>query len=90
MKTVVHANRLKPFNESANAQREEIVDERDYSEEADTPEDSTNKQSDSDANDHTINRQVNSSPRLGLTMLYFGKGIKLPCVLRTVERWSSQ
>ena len=58
MKTVVHANRLKPFNESDNAQREEIVDEGDYSEEADTPEDSTNKQSDSDANDHTINRQV--------------------------------
>ena len=61
MKTVVHANRLKPFNESANAQREEIVDEGDYSEEADTPEDSTNKQSGSDANDHTINRQVDHS-----------------------------
>ena len=61
MKTVVHANRLKPFNESDNAQREEIVDEGDYSEEADTPEDSTNKQSDSDANDHTINRQVDHS-----------------------------
>ena len=40
---------------------EEIVDEGDYSEEADTPEDSTNKQSDSDANDHTINRQVDHS-----------------------------
>ena len=61
LKTVVHANRLKPFNESVNAQREERVDEGDDSDEADTPEDRAIKQTDSDVNDHVINRQVDHS-----------------------------
>ena len=61
MKTVVHANRLKPFNESVNEPREEVIDEGDDSDEADTPEDRANKQTDSDVNDHVINRQVDHS-----------------------------
>ena len=61
MKTVVHANRLKPFNESVNEPREEVIDEGDDSDEADTPEDRANKQTDSDVNGHVINRQVDHS-----------------------------
>ena len=58
MKTVAHANWLNPFNEDVNAQRGDTVDDGDDSEEADNPEDRINKQSDSDANDHVITRQV--------------------------------
>ena len=61
MKTVLHANRLKPFNDDVNAQREETVDDGDISKEADTLEDRANKQTDSDVNDHVINRQVDHS-----------------------------